>query len=210
MTLGPTTKVTAGSGFLAGCVAGECWRHVALSQLPIPIGALLAFVPLALRRQQMRMEETLRLVWSMSIKRGYRDWEARYRRWDIPVYALIWLSTVATAGVSDAVLSPAMAAMRMCLSGICTAVILSLSYAIVCICRSLIVMVDTFCCEVVGAMPLERVVHAWNLTQAVHRKASVDVEICLLALCGILAVSIPLLVVDVGPGGGLLSRGSLQ
>jgi len=58
-------------------------------------------------------------------------------------------------------------------------------------------MVDAFCGEVVSAIPLDSVAHVWNLTQAVHRKASVDVEPCLLALCGILALSIPLLVVDI-------------
>lgn len=38
--------------------------------------------------------------------------------------------------------------------------------------------------------------HVWNVTQAVLRKASIDVEKCLLALCATLAVSVPLIVLD--------------
>lgn len=71
-----------------------------------------------------------------------------------------------------------------------------LAYGIARICRSLIVMVDTFCCDVVGSMPLERVAHVWNLTQAVLRKASADVGCSLLMMCFIVAFSVPLLAID--------------
>lgn len=114
---------------------------------------------------------------------------------------LLWLGMVVAEGASEGSpemgSSATMVAARMCLVGVFSAVILCLSFAIVCICRSLVVMVDAFCSEVVTAMPLESVAHVWNLTQAVHRKASVDVEPCLLALCGILAICIPFLVVDI-------------
>lgn len=64
------------------------------------------------------------------------------------------------------------------------------------ICRSLIVMVDTFCCDVVGTTQLQKVAPIWNMTQAVLRKASTDVESSLLILCIIIAFSIPLLAID--------------
>lgn len=162
----------------------------------------MAFLPLGLSRHQTRMEMTLSLARAVSIDRRYDGWEARHRRWD--TLGFLWLGVVAAEGLSDGLppeRSSAMTAVRMCLVGVLSAVILCLSDAIVCICRSLVVMVDAFCSEVVGAIPLEKVAHVWNLTQAVHRKASANVEPCLLALCGILALSIPFVVVDIALAG---------
>lgn len=44
--------------FRQKCDDGTCWRSVSFSQLLLPIGALLAFVPLWLKRHQLRMEMT--------------------------------------------------------------------------------------------------------------------------------------------------------
>lgn len=187
-------------GFRQTCDTGLCLRHIFLSQLPLPVGALLAFLPLGLKRQQLRMEMTLSLVRAVSFERGYERWEVRHRRWDTLVFLLLWLCVVAAEaggdGVPQTALRAAVAAARVCLVGVFSAVILCLAYAIVCICRSKVVMVDAFCGQVVSEMAIDSVAHEWNMTQAVHRKASADVEPCLLALCSILALCIPLLVVD--------------
>lgn len=63
-------------------------------------------------------------------------------------------------------------------------------------------MIDAFCCDIVGQTPLWEVAHVWNLTQAVLRKASHSVEHCLLALCGVVAFTVPSLIVEVGVLGG--------
>jgi len=49
----------------------------------------------------------------------------------------------------------------------------------------------------VGVLALPEVESTWNLTQAVLRKASESVENCLLALCIVVAFTIPMLLVDV-------------
>jgi len=109
----------------------------------------------------------------------------------------MWLSTVSAAALCDIVVySELVAAAHVSLVAVFSAVVLCLAYSIVLVCRSLIGMVDAFCCDVVDTMPLEKLADVWNLTQAVHRKASVDVETSLLALCALLALSVPLLIVD--------------
>lgn len=190
-------RTSPGEGLLASCDADACWRHAGfISQLPLPVGALIALLPLGLRRQQLRLEQTLLVVRAVSIDRGYRDREVSHHRRDMAAFVAMWLGIVAAAGGSSAGLPTATTAGRMCLTAICSAVIFCLSYIIVFLCRSLIVMVDAFSCDVVDMVPLDRVAHTWNLTQAVLRKASIDVEKCLLGLCIILAISVPLLVVD--------------
>lgn len=156
-------------GYRERCDASTCWRHVFLSQLPLPIGAVLVLMPLGCRRDQQRLEESLTLVRGLSVERGYGIVEARRRRFDSLVYILMCLGSMAAAGAGDGFApSAAMRAFHASAIGVFSAVILCLSYAIVCICRSLIVMVDAFCCDVVGAMPLENVAHFWNLTQALR------------------------------------------
>lgn len=81
-------------------------------------------------------------------------------------------------------------------------VILCLAYGVVLVCRSLSMMIDAFCCDIVTQTSPQEVAHVWNLTQAVLRKASVSVENGLLVLCIILATMVPLLLIDGIMGGG--------
>lgn len=49
--------------------------------------------------------------------------------------------------------------------------ILSFVYGIVHVCRSLTIMIDAFCCDVVHQESPQKVAHIWNMTQAILRKA---------------------------------------
>lgn len=51
--------------------------------------------------------------------------------------------------------------------------------------------------DIVATKRLDEVAHVWNLTQAVLRKASSDMEKCLLVLGLVLAVAVPLLAADI-------------
>lgn len=189
-------------GVLPGRCTPPCWQQVGfLSKVSLYAGAALALLPVGLRRQQRKLEETFWLVRGVSIERGYREWEAHQHLRDALVFLAIWLSTVAAAVLNDGLApnphEPSHIALRQCLTGVCCAVILGLTYGVVCICRSLIVMVDAFCCDIVGAKRLPEVAHVWNLTQAVLRKASTDLEACLLMMCMILAFSVPMFAADV-------------
>lgn len=54
---------------------------------------------------------------------------------------------------------------------ISSGMILCLAYIMVFVCRSLSVMIDAFCCDLVSAIEVEQVAHVWNVTQAILRKA---------------------------------------
>lgn len=91
---------SSGVDLLSACHVDECWRQTGvLSQLPLPIGALIAVLPLGLRRYQLRLEQTLHLVRSVSVERGYQEREAYHHRWDIVAFTIMWLSSVVAAWV---------------------------------------------------------------------------------------------------------------
>lgn len=88
--------------------------------------------------------------------------------------------------------------LHLSLAAIFSGAILCLAYLLVFICRSLCVMIDAFCCDVVGSMKLQEVAHVWNLTQAVLRMASSCIDGPLVVLCIVLAASVPLTLLDMG------------
>mmetsp|Transcript_111296 Transcript_111296/g.321830 ORF Transcript_111296/g.321830 Transcript_111296/m.321830 type:complete len:651 (+) Transcript_111296:50-2002(+) len=181
------------------CDPGEiaCRRSVCfVNQLPVPIAAMVVSLPFFFRRQQMRFEETFHLVRDVAQERGFGEWEARQHRRDAAVFVLMWVCSVAGAAWSHYIFlseDGARILLHACLIGIFSAVTLCLTYGIVHICRSLIVMIDAFCSDVTGTNQLQHIAHVWNLTQAVLRKTSTDVETCLLLLCVLLASSVPML-----------------
>mmetsp|Transcript_90288 Transcript_90288/g.260170 ORF Transcript_90288/g.260170 Transcript_90288/m.260170 type:complete len:184 (-) Transcript_90288:291-842(-) len=83
--------------------------------------------------------------------------------------------------------------------------ILCLSFGMVCICRSLNTLLDTFCCDVVEHMPVSEVPNEWNVTQAVVRKSSNAIEHGLVGLWTVVGVSLPLTLVEAAA----LEKGSL-
>jgi len=82
------------------------------------------------------------------------------------------------------------------LQTIFSGVILCLAYGVGYISRSLSTMIDAFCSSIVATKSPQEVAHIWNMTQAVLRKASISVEHCLLVLCMILAMMVPLTLID--------------
>jgi len=178
-----------------------CWHRPGfLSQVPLPIGAFLVLMPFMLQQHQKSVEETFMLLQGVSLERSYEDWQLRQTRWDCAVFVLLWLGAVGSTALSHHFandgLWTAQVALHFLLTALFSCVILSLAYSAVFVCRSLRIMVDAFCCDVVQTQ-LGDVAHIWNLTQAVLRKASTAVESSLLVLCLVLAISVPLFLVDV-------------
>jgi len=194
--------------FPPDCVANGvvCYqREGFLSLMPLPVGAILVLLPVAFRRHQEALEETFMLLRGVSLERRYQDWHQRKAKWDRITFAGIWFCTVLSTIVSHYATwefreasSASQVVMHAVLNGVFSGVILSLAYGMAYICRSLNIMIDAFCCDVVGHQVPQEVSRVWNLTQAVLRKASISVEKSLLVLCVVLAFIVPLLLVDVG------------
>lgn len=127
----------------------------------------------------------------------YQEWHRRQAHWDRAVFIVIWLSIVVASGFYGYIADERIT-MHVLLIAAFSGVILSLAHGMVYVCRSLSMMIDSFCCDVVGQMSPKEVAHVWNLTQAVLRKASISVEKCLLVLGLVLAIMVPLLLVDAG------------
>lgn len=182
--------------FSVGCDAGACWRQAGLlRRLPLAAGAVLALLPLRLRSQQERLQQTLSLVQAVHSK----GWEATQQRWDAATFLLLWLGVVVVEGAGGG--AAAGQAAQTFLTAISSGAVLCLAYSIVYIGRSLATMVDTFSRNSVGSLPLDKVAYDWTLAQSVLRKAAADVEQCLLALLAVLAVALPILALDMAlPG----------
>lgn len=148
----------------------------------------------------MQLVETFRMVRDVSQERGYNDWETRQHRRDAAVFSVMWLCTVVAAAFVDQLPLGAREPVRVWRSTWAipafSAVMLCLAYGVVRLCRSLIVMIDAFSCDAVDSVHLQHISHVWNTTQAVLRKVSADVEKCLVVLCLVLAVLVPLIAVD--------------
>lgn len=182
-------------GPIVGCDAEAPWGAGGIvSRLPFALGALFALFSLGLRTYERRMEQTLRLVHVVGADRGYAEREVYQRRFDAAFFVLVWLGTVAAAAFSgEGVVITAVQAGSVAISSAAT---LSLCQCVVCVSRSLVLMVDDFTIDLIEGTPLDKVAHAWNVTQVVLRKASMDIERCLLALIATIVVMGPLLIAD--------------
>lgn len=209
-----TFGLSGGRGTLPHCGsdASTCWQLEAMfSRLPLPAGSVLALASVGLKRQQAQLQEAFVLLRAVSLERGYVECHARRVRWDMTAFVLIWLCTV--VGAVSCELSAANSAFGSAYFGVSSslmlslfsAVILSLCYAMAHACRSLSVMIDEFCCDVVNKKRPREVAHLWNLTQAVLRKASTSVETCVLALCAVMAFTVPMLLMDVSLWGARIA-----
>lgn len=184
-------------------------REGFLSQVPLPLGAVIMMLSFAMSRHQAPLEETFALLQGVAVERGYEEWQRRQSRWDRAAFAFIWLCTVVATAASKSSVGESFGdeGESAQVFGHCVAVVLfstvvlCLAYSMVCICRSLVIMIDDFCCGVVGRTKLQDIADVWNLTQAVLRRASNAVENGFLASFAMLAFTVPALLVDVGLSG---------
>lgn len=190
-----------------GAYTEVCWQRKGfMSQTPLPIAAVVVLITFGLKSHEELLDETFAVLQGVSRERKFQDWHRRQARWDQAVFACIWLCIMVATGVcnylhceGEGSSEAALQVLHLCLVAVFSAVILGVAYSMAFVCRSLSIMIDVFCCDVVGHnMQLRDVSHIWNLTQAVLRKASNSVEHGFLAFCFILACTVPLLVVDGG------------
>lgn len=182
-----------------------CWRRDGFSQLTLLVGAVLVLLPFVFNHRQLQLEEAFELLASVSLQRRFRGSLTTQVRMDTLVFVFTWLGIVfanllggySTHGQHYTPRVVFHIALHTTAHAILAGVILSLTYAMVFVCRSLSTLIDVFCCDVVGQTDLQDVSHVWNLTQAVLRKVSDSVETCFLTLCIVVMLVAPLLVVDV-------------
>lgn len=173
--------------FLPDCsgIGTKCWSQPGfVSQVPLPLGAILVSAVFFAKPQQRQLLQTLTLLYGVAVERGFQDWRLRRICIEKVVFVGIWMGIVVTTAICDVLTGGDTAtrdlkrvALHVFLVSLFSAVILGLAFGMAFVCRSLSVMIDTFCCDVVGTVPLEEVGHIWNLTQAVLRKASVSIEV---------------------------------
>lgn len=193
----------------AGCSA--CWLGAGfLSQLPLPIGTVMVLALSALRQEQQALGVTFAVVRCMSSELQYQDWRIRWAFRDRAVFLMLWVLIVVMSAAGQLLVrsesgepAPGVSVLKVCLTAVFSSFVLCLSYGVSHICRSLSAMIDAFCCDVFAGMRPADVAHVWNLTQAVLRKASIAVEKSLLVLCLVVALEVPLLLLDVGMVGTL-------
>lgn len=204
----------AGGIFTCGRDAMSCLLSDGLlSQLPLPFGAILVVAVLGRPQQQKALTETFFVLQRVSDERGYSDWHARRDLFDKIVFITLWVCIsvshalcIVFQGEHDERPTPGRAAFGSAMVALFSALILGPAHGMVYVCRSLSIMIDTFCCDLVGNMELADIAHVWNMTQAVLRQASNSTESGFLALCLILAFTVPMLVVDIGLLGDISER----
>mmetsp|Transcript_30287 Transcript_30287/g.87301 ORF Transcript_30287/g.87301 Transcript_30287/m.87301 type:complete len:839 (-) Transcript_30287:307-2823(-) len=185
-----------------------CWQHRGvLSQLPVAAGAVVGVLLFGTSHRGRSLAQTFRLSAMMVRGKGFNDRQQRQLGREKLLFLLAWVCNVTIFMVStfyDVGLStPSLGSAIHCLClSMQSAVILCLTFSIGYVCRTLTLVVDLFCCDVLDTFRLPEVPHAWNVTQAVLRKASSSIELCLVTLCVTLAFAIPLLLVDVQAFGG--------
>lgn len=130
------------------------------------------------------------LLLLVSFERRYQDWHSRQAFGDRVFFVTVWLCATLAACVWNSLLGgperlrvAGRGVLHTLVTSIFSGVILSFAYGIVHVCRSLTIMIDAFCSDVVHQESAQRVAHIWNMTQAILRKASLSVEHCLLGLC---------------------------
>lgn len=198
-----TAPRTCGRTFVAAC-----WqKRGVFSQLPVGMGALVGVLLFGTSHRGRSLAQTFRLSAMMVRGKGFNERQQRQLRREKVVFLLAWTCNVAIFMVSafhDVGLSvPSFGSAIHCLClSMQSGVILCLTFSIGYVCRTLTLVVDLFCCDVLDTFQLIEVPHAWNVTQAVLRKASTSIELCLVTLCVTLAFAIPLLLVDVQAFGG--------
>jgi len=177
-------------------------RHgAALSTLPLPLGAACGLVFIGAKRHAARLEQAFEMLARLSRDRGFRDWRSEGMRVPATIFFFLWILSVGITGSHSAfILQQRLlpeAFVQTASFAVCSGALLCLTFGMVCVCRSLGAMIDGFCCDAVDNMLVSDVAHVWNLTQAVLRHASNTIELCLFALCIVVAFVLPLTLVDV-------------
>jgi len=168
------------------------FSYSVLGLVPIPLGAAVAFVSIGFNHGCDIMSETFDLLAAVANDRGFHGWHRRHMNLPGVVYTGLWLCCWASAWLG----SPGDQRHGIPLV-LCCGLILTLSFVMACICRSLNTMIDSFCCDSVDRLPISEISHVWNLTQAVVRRCSEGIEHCFLSLILVVSVSLPLTLVGI-------------
>jgi len=75
-----------------------CWqRNGFLSEVTLPIGAVLALATVSMSRRRNALEATLSMLRDVSLERKFEDWQTHAAYRDKAVYMFIWLCVVLRA-----------------------------------------------------------------------------------------------------------------
>lgn len=183
-----------------GCVVGTwCWRRAGfVCRGAMAVSALLVLAPFGMKRHQQKLDQTLSLLRNVSVEMKYEDWQWRKARLDCSAFLLIWFAIIVSSVSSDYSDEPTVEiVLHACLNAVLAGATTCSAHGMVFVCRSLSLMVDAFCCDVVSALPLAEVAHSWNVAQSVLRRVSDSIETCLLTLGVVLTAVVSCLVVDI-------------
>jgi len=155
------------------------------------------------------LSDAFEILGKVAHDRGFSAWHSPHVLVAQIVYVILWLFGVAAIAAHHLLghaLSVEMAAAKAALAMVIGGATLSVTYGMAHVCGTLTVMIDWCCCDIVDNMLVSDVAHDWNLMQAVVRKASSAIEKCLFAQGIVMAVAVPMALVDVVGDG--MSRAS--
>jgi len=186
----------------ASCEEPVCWRQLALlSAIPVAAGPLIGFLLLRPWQRSTGFFQMLKLLQSYADSNDLSGLWQRRASLEMCWTAATWLCAVVAEGVgllhdSGAGLPTLSATLSLASFSVLAGILMCLCFGQLYVCRALMIFVDTFCGRVVDSPVISDASHQWNVLQAVLRKGSSSVEYCFIALQGMGAITLPLLIVD--------------
>lgn len=171
------------------CYGEACLRLGLLSDISLAFGSIAGLVAIKTHTRSAQLQECILLIMSYSRREGFFDVLRQGLRWDLArtlgVLICAVLVRVQTSGALEAIGKGTLdlvGLLQILASTVYFGVLMGLTCCVLQVCRALTLIVDYFCCSTVGKPDLDGTVHAWNILQAILRKASECVECCFFVL----------------------------
>lgn len=186
------------------CLEHGCAHLGLLSDAALVLGSIVALLSFDLWGFGKDLDDCLKMLRRYATKKDFFEVVLRNSRWDFFASSILWLASVEERVRGSGAMSTSLTwkldaweTFYMFAFAFSTFVLLVMTNLVVYVCRILMEMVDTYCCEVADNHNLTDAVANWNMLQAMLRKASGDIEHCFFTIQTTILATVLLGVTDV-------------
>ena len=168
-----------------------CVQIGLFADVAVALGAFLGLVSLVTHLGCPELVEFMQLIRSYANREDFSHQWHVLSIWEVATALVLWLAvmTERTRGteVVQAALNTgldSLTVLHILAFGLSSLILVALTFLVLHICHGLASAVDAFCAGLINSGDLNRGIHRWNVAQAILRKASGSIQLCLLVLQG--------------------------
>jgi len=186
------------------CYSEACVRLGLVSDLPLALGGFLGLISLSTYHNTKDFIACCELLHSYACREEFDSRWAIRTHWDLVTTLLVWcvvvFERVRGSGVAQAVANheaDAWIILHTIMFTLSSLILVCLTFCMIYICQALVSIIDSFCIAIVVDGTLDEAVPRWNTVQAILRKGSKNIQLCLFVLQATVLFTVLLGAVDV-------------